>query len=59
MNESKPMLSPCLFFLPVFEQLRDGPVDLVEGGGGGGRICKKEKFAEPQKGIKKFAHATL
>ena len=32
--------------------IRDGPVDLV-GGGGGGRICKK-KFAEPQKGIKKI-----
>ena len=32
--------------------IRDGPVDLV-GGGGGGRICKI-KIAEPQKGIKKI-----
>ena len=48
------------FFLPVFEQLRDGPVDLVDGGGVGvEEFVKKKKFAEPQKGIKKFAHATL
>ena len=41
----------------------DGPVDLVGkvGGGGGGGVGEfvKKKFAEPQKGIKKFVQATL
>ena len=45
-------VSLCVCFL-----LRDGPVDLV-GGGGGGRMEEfvKKKFADPQKGIKKFLH---
>ena len=39
--------------------VKDGLVDLVRGEGGVEEFVKKKQFAEPQKGIKKIAHATL
>ena len=37
--------------------IRDGPVDLV-GGGGGGEFVKKN-LQSPKRALKKFAHPTL